>query len=61
MWLSPTESLHRLNGEQLGLVDYGGEDIPATCYHLSAADGLLWSIGAHDVMEFDGKRWTKIV
>jgi len=38
-----------------------GEDPPATtAYHLSAADGILMSVGAKDVMVFDGKTWTRI-
>jgi hypothetical protein len=37
-----------------------GKDKASTCYHLSAADGVMWSIGAKDVMAFDGKTWTRI-
>ena len=33
---------------------------PKTCYRLSADDGVLWSIGAKDVLAFDGKTWTRI-
>jgi len=28
---------------------------------LSAAEGVLWSIGRRDVMSFDGKHWTRVV
>jgi hypothetical protein len=37
-----------------------GDDEPETCYTLSAADGVLWSTGAKDIMAFDGKKWTRI-
>lgn len=38
-----------------------GDDPPAsTAYHLSAADGVLMSVGAKDVMLFDGKAWARI-
>ncbi|MBI2899864.1 MAG: hypothetical protein HYY17_06750 [Planctomycetes bacterium] len=57
--LSSTRSVWVLDGDHLQRVKMG-EDIPETCYHLSAADGVLWSIGAKDVMAFDGKNWTRI-
>jgi hypothetical protein len=37
-----------------------GKDAPETCFRLSARDGVLWSIGAKDVMAYDGKKWTRI-
>jgi hypothetical protein len=37
-----------------------GGDPAETAYHLSAADGIMWSIGAKDAMSFDGKTWTRI-
>jgi len=37
------------------------EDDPAeSAYHLSTADGTLWSIGQGDIMAFDGKAWSRI-
>jgi hypothetical protein len=36
------------------------DDLPETAYRLSAADGVLWSVGAKDVLAFDGKKWTRI-
>lgn len=37
-----------------------GGDPAESAYHLSAADGWMWSIGAKDVMAFDGKTWSRI-
>lgn len=59
LYLSTTRMLYRLAGERLERVDTG-EEIPATCYHLDAADGILWSIGPKDILQFDGKAWTRI-
>lgn len=60
LYLSTTSVVYRLDGDQLKLVDYGDGEVPTTCYHLSAADGILWSIGAKDVVQFDGSKWTRI-
>lgn len=59
IYLSTTRMLYTLEGDRLKRVDTGDE-IPATCYHLDAADGILWSIGAKDILQFDGKTWTRI-
>lgn len=59
LYLSTQHNLFVLNGNALELVDMG-EDVPGSCHHLSAADGVLWSIGADDILSFDGSRWTRI-
>lgn len=61
LYLSTTSILYQLQDDHLIPVDFGDCDIPSSCYHLSAADGVLWSIGAQDVMQFDGAEWTRIV
>ena len=61
LYLATTHFVYRLVDDQLVRIDFGDTDIPATCYHLSAADGIMWSIGAKDVMEFNGSAWTRIV
>ncbi|MCE9529813.1 MAG: hypothetical protein K8T89_01530 [Planctomycetes bacterium] len=45
--------------DSLKVVDFDN-DVPDTYYHLSAGDGMLWSIGPKDVMAFDGKEWDRI-
>ncbi len=59
LYLSTMHFVFELNGNDLERVDHG-EDPPLTCYHLSAADGLLWSIGGRDVLEFNGHQWSRI-
>ena len=51
--------LHLGTDGKLVPVDFG-EDLPATVYHLATGDGILLSIGAKDVMSFDGITWTRI-
>ena len=58
LYVSSTHFVYRLEGDTLKPVDFG-DDAPGTCYHLSAADGIMWSIGPKDVMEFDGSNWTR--
>jgi hypothetical protein len=60
LWVSSSQFIYTLDEGELKLVDFG-DDVPDTCYHLSAKDGTLWSIGAKDIMETrDGRRWTRI-
>jgi hypothetical protein len=58
LYVSSSYFVYRLEDGKLKPVDFG-DDIPRTCYHLSAADGIMWSIGSKDVMEFDGSNWTR--
>jgi hypothetical protein len=60
LYLSTDQFLYHLVDDSLILVDFGEAEIPNTCYHLSTADGLLWSIGFKDLMAFDGKEWFRI-
>jgi hypothetical protein len=48
-----------LRDKTLASVDFG-EDVPQTYYHLSSRDGVMYSIGAKDVMMFDENKWTRI-
>ena len=60
LYVSSTSFVYRLEEGKLLPVDFGDEAV-RTCYHLSAADGIMWSIGAKDVMEFDGSNWKPVV
>ena len=60
IFVSSTRFVYELRNGSLVPVDFG-TDVPATCYHLSAADGIMWSIGAKDVREFDGQAWQRIL
>lgn len=55
-----SSAVYRLKRDRLEPVDFG-DDPPKSAYHLSAAKGVLWSIGEFDVMSFNGKTWTRIV
>ncbi|MBT2372846.1 hypothetical protein J7E41_12460 [Pseudomonas fluorescens] len=58
LYVSSTHFVYRLEDGKLKPVDFG-DDVPLTCYHLSTADGIMWSIGPKDVMQFDGSTWTR--
>lgn len=59
LYLSTTKELFTLQDDNLNPVAFG-TDSPGSCFHLSAGHGVLWSIGAKDVMVFDGQNWTRI-
>lgn len=60
LYIATLKSLYTLEKDDtISLVDMG-KDRPNTFYHLSSADGVLWSIGRKDVMMFDGSNWTRI-
>lgn len=59
LYVSTMENLYKLVEGELLKVEFK-KDVPKTFNHLSARDGLLWSIGAKDVMEYNGKVWRRI-
>jgi hypothetical protein len=59
LYVSTSVGLYRLVDDHLRHVDMG-EDWPRSYFHLSAIDEVLWSIGAKDVLAYDGSRWTRI-
>ncbi len=61
LYIASSNLLYQFDGTAVTDVAWGEEPPPATCYHLSAADGILWSIGAKDGMEFDGNVWRSVI
>lgn len=58
LYLSSISELYKLEDDQLIEVDLNGIQV-SSCYGLTHADGVMWSIGAEDVLSFDGKTWKK--
>ncbi|WP_312305627.1 hypothetical protein [Chryseobacterium sp.] len=61
IYVSSLYAVYELSGNKLIPIDFGEDITPASCYHLSAADGIMWSIGGNDVLEFDGNLWKRIL
>jgi hypothetical protein len=59
LYAATYRGLFRLDGDRLIPVDMG-KDTPATYFKLSTIQDVMWSIGAKDVMAFDGQSWTRI-
>lgn len=60
IYVSTMGNVYRLEGEQLVAVEFGDE-VPSTCYKLDAISECMWSIGAKDILSFDGSNWQRIV
>lgn len=59
LYVASLQGIHVLEGDALALVDTG-DVTPSSCYRLSSADGLLWSVGADDILAFDGVTWSRV-
>lgn len=60
IYLSTTHLLYVIDAR--GLQPFQpAEDPPTSCYHLSAADGVMWSIGFTEVFEMAAHRWTRLL
>lgn len=59
LYLATSTMLFTFSDEGLVPVLFGA-DRPATCYRLTHAEGVLWSVGSDDVFSFDGAQWTRI-
>ena len=51
-------ALYTLDADALVPVDFGTMGA-VSCYSLTTAEGVLWSIGREDVASFDGAAWQK--
>jgi hypothetical protein len=48
-------------GDRGGLVRVNtGVDAPRTCYRLTSADGVMWSVGPQDIFSFNGTAWARV-
>lgn len=56
LYVATITNLYTLEGNQLQDVDFGDLGAP-TCYSLTQAEGVMWSIGKEDVLSFDGTAW----
>jgi hypothetical protein len=60
LYVSTLSALYRLKGNSLDPVLFSGDE-PASFYHLSSSENVLWSIGEEDVMSYDGNRWSRVI
>lgn len=58
LYLATMSGLYTLDRNALVPVEFGDMG-PVTCYSLTTAEGVLWSIGREDVASFDGSLWQK--
>jgi hypothetical protein len=59
LYFTSMSELFRLSDGELERVETGDVAI-GTCYGLSVTDEVLWSIGAKDLVAFDGTVWSRI-
>jgi hypothetical protein len=59
LYASSMDNVFVLEDGELSPV-YMGDDQAKTCYRLCTGDGIMLSIGAKDIMSFDGASWTRI-
>lgn len=60
VYVASNTQLARIEGSSIIPLDIG-LNRPLTTHRLHAKDGMLWSIGAKDVLAFDGQHWTEVV
>jgi hypothetical protein len=59
LWISSHSMIYTLENNIVEPVEFD-DDVPSSFYHLDARDGILWTIGAEDIMQFDGEEWIRI-
>ncbi len=60
VYISSFAGLYRIEDGDLVEVDFGFSE-KVSCHQLGTADGVLWSIGEEDILEYDGSYWTRVV
>jgi hypothetical protein len=61
LYVASMYQLYQFDGKELTPIKFGRCEPPSTCYHLSASKGVMWSIGAKDLLEFNGKTWKSVI
>ena len=59
LWISSLNMIYTLEGDTPEPVEFN-DDAPTTFFQLDARDGILWSVGREDIMQFDGEEWHRI-
>jgi len=59
LWVSSLSMLCTLEADGLQPVIFD-DDAPSTFGHLDARDGILWTVGSDDILQFDGHGWERI-
>ena len=58
LYVAAINNLFTLDDNQLMDVDFGDLETPS-CFCLTQAEGVMWSIGNEDVLSFDGTTWQQ--
>lgn len=58
LYVATMGGLYILKGDELNLVEFGSIG-PLSCFSLTTAEKVLWSIGHKDIASYDGKKWQK--
>ena len=58
LYVASMSALYELQGDVLVPVDFG-RDAPDSCYKLTDAEGVLWSVGQQNICSFDGAAWRR--
>ena len=59
LYVATIDALFTLDGATLKPVKFPKRVGQPTCFNLTQAEGVLWSIGQADVLSFNGKTWTR--
>jgi hypothetical protein len=60
LYFCTMDAVYSLEADDSIAVAEMGNDPATSCYKLSVAEGVMWSVGAKDIMSFDGKKWERI-